>query len=138
MIQLVRRLGTEAYVAAGNILVALVIGLGALRLLPVRSLGVSVPAVLLMVLLLASAVGLALRLPWGGRLTRLTGIVLLLAGVLAAAALTLGATFSRQVVASTAGPGASFYLLIALIVLPYTVFYGAALLLWLRSRGPGR
>jgi hypothetical protein len=99
---------------------------------------VSLPAALLMALLVASAAGLALRLGWRERLTRVTGIVLLLAGMLAAAALTLGATFARRVVASSAGPGASLYLLIALLVLPYTVFYGAAILLWLRSRGPSR
>jgi hypothetical protein len=138
MIQLARRLGAEAYVAAGNIVVAVVIGLGAFRLLPVRSLGVSVPAALLMAMLVASAAGLALRLAWGERLTRITGIVLLLAGMLAAAALTLGATLARRVVASSAGPSASLYLLIALLVLPYTVFYGAAILLWLRSRGSSR
>jgi hypothetical protein len=91
-----------------------------------------------MVLLAASAAGLALRLAWGERLARITGIVLSLAGVLAAAALTLGATFARRVVASSAGPGASLYLLIALLVLPYTVLYGAAILLWLRSRGSSR
>jgi hypothetical protein len=138
MIQLVRRLGTEAYVAAGNVLVAVVLGLGAFRLVPVRSLGVSVPAGVLMAGLAASALGLATRAAWASRVTRATGIALLLAGFLAGGALTLGATLSRRVVASSAGPGPVLYLFIALLVLPYTVFYGSALLLWVRFRERAR
>jgi hypothetical protein len=134
MIQLAKRLGVERCLAAGNVAVSLVIALGVFRLLPVRSRWVGIPSIIAIVLLVGSAIGLARRATWARALSRVAAQVLLLGGLLGAGALTLGLTFARAVVASTAGPGPLVLAFALLLVLPYTVFYGLGLLAW--SRGP--
>jgi hypothetical protein len=135
MIQLFKRLGTQRSLALANLAITVGIGLGAFRLLPVRALSVAVLAVVAMALLLASGAGLALRAPWAVKVTRVAGVVLFVEGILAVAALTLAVTLARAVVASSAGPGAHVYGLIALLVFPYTVLYGIVLLVWANGQG---
>src|SRR5215471_7109665 len=136
MIELFKRVGAGRVLAVGNAVVALVIALGVFRLLPVRSRWVTVPAVVVIALLVASAVGLFQRARWAGKLARVAGLALLWGGLLGIGTLTLGLTFSRAVVASTAGPGPLVLAFSILLLLPYTVVYAMALLAWARVQAP--
>src|SRR5262249_31075331 len=130
MIQFAKRIGVERCLAVGNVLVAVVIALGVFRLLPVRSRWVSVPTIIVLALLVASAIVLARRTRAARKLARVTGLALLWGGLVGAGTLTLGLTFSRAVVASTAGPGPLALAFAILLVLPYTVVYAMGLLAW--------
>jgi hypothetical protein len=134
MIQLIKRLGAQRCLAAGNLGIALVIGLGAFRLLPVRSPWLGVPAAIAIALLVAASVALALRARWADAITRLAGLALFWGGLLGVGALLLGLTFSRAVTATAAGPGPLMFVFAILLALPYTVFYGLGLLLWVAGR----
>jgi len=134
MIELLNRVGAGRVVAAGNAVVALVLALGVFRLLPVRSRWVTVPAIVVIALLVVSAVGLVQRARWAGKLARVAGLALLWGGLLGIGTLTLGLTFSRAVVASTAGPGPLVIAFSILLLLPYTVVYATALLVWARGQ----
>jgi len=124
--------------AAGNLIVAAIIGLAAFRAWRPRTLALEIPAAIVMALLVASAVGLAARAAWGRAVSRAAGIALLAAGLIVTSVLTLGMTFFRAVGGSGAGPGPTIYLLAVLLALPYTLGYPIGLLLWLRARGPAR
>src|SRR6185295_16940090 len=137
MIQLVKRLGTERWFAIGNVVVALVIGLGAFGALPVRPTWVGVAAVVLIVALASSSVVLLRRgrSVWFDRITKVAGASLLAAGVAVTGTITLALTFARAVAGAGAGPGRLFFAVALLVVAPYMVIYPAGLLLWLGSRG---
>src|SRR5437868_2426495 len=64
MLSRLNRIRAEHWFAAGNGLAALAIGLAAFGLRAARTPWVELPAALTMVLLAASAVALALRMPW--------------------------------------------------------------------------
>jgi len=124
--------------AAGNLVVAAIIGLAAFRVWRPRALAIEIPAAIVMVFLVASAIGLAARAAWGRAAARAAGIVLLAAGLVVTSVLTLGMTFFRAVGGRGAGPGPTIYLLGVLLALPYALVYPIGLLLWLRARGPAR
>jgi hypothetical protein len=123
--------------AAGNLVVAVVIKLAVFRAWPVRSLAVEIAAGVIAALLVASGVGLVLRARWADGLTRVAAIALLVAGVAVATALALGMTFARAVGGAGAGPGAVMFGLALALVAPYGVGYPIGLLVWVRSRGRG-
>jgi hypothetical protein len=126
---------TERLLAAGNLVVAVVIKLAVFRAWPVRSLALEIAAGVVAALLVASGVGLVLRVKWADALTRVAAIALLVAGVSVMTVLTLGMTFARAVGGAGAGPGAVMFGLALALVVPYGIGYPIGLLVWLRSRG---
>ena len=134
----VARVFVERAFAAGNLIVAAIIGLAAFRVWRPRALAIEIPAGIVVALLVASAVALAVRAGWGRALSRAAAIALLAAGLIVTSVLTLGMTFFRAVGGSGAGPGPTIYLLAVLLAVPYTLVYPIGLLLWLRARGPAR
>jgi hypothetical protein len=128
----------ERLLAAGNLVVALVIKLAVFRAWPVRVLALEIAAGVVAVLLVASAIGLALRARWAAPVTRAAAIALLAVGAVVTASLTLGMTFARAVAGAGSGPGALLHGLALALVVPYAIGYPVALLAWLKSRSdPG-
>jgi hypothetical protein len=130
-----RRSLAARWFAAGNLMVALAIGLGVFRGWRPRALAVEIAAGVVIALLVASAAGLAVGAAWAARATRVAAVALVVAGVVATSTLTLGMTFFRAVGGPGGGPGWTFLLLALLFVLPYTLLYPVGLLVWLRARG---
>jgi hypothetical protein len=128
------RLGADRAFGAGNVAIALIIGLTVFRALPARSIWLVVAAIAVMALLLTSGVGLAARTTWAARLAHFAGLALLLFGALATAVLVLGMVFYRSIGGPGAGPGPALFAVALLLVLPYALVYPAGLLLWLDSR----
>src|SRR6516164_7069363 len=97
--------GMERLLAAGNLVVAIVIKLAVFRAWPVRVLVLEIAAGIVAALLVVSAVGLVLRARWAGVATRVAAIALLATGAVVTASLTLGMTFARAVGGAGVGPG---------------------------------
>jgi hypothetical protein len=135
MIARLKRLGADRGFAIGNVAVAGAVALAVFRMLPGRSLGVTVVALGIVVLLLASSAGLAMRASWAARVSVAAAAVLLAAGALLLAGLTLGLTFWHGVAGSGA-PGLLVLVAALLGIVPYAIAYPIGLMIWLQGRAP--
>jgi hypothetical protein len=104
--------------------------------LPVRYWLVDVPAAVLMLAAMSSAVGLVFASRWGVELARRTGQFALLIGVALVAGLANGAAALRAVYGPLGQAGVMLFLLIMLLVLPYLIVAPVLMLLWIGPKSP--
>jgi hypothetical protein len=122
-----------AWIAAAQLLLALLLLGGIWIGLPARWLWVDVTGTLLALGALASGVALLVRAPWAARLARVVVWAELVIGTLAASLLALGAAQLSGSYGPVGKGGALLLVTIAVLVLPYLVIMPALQLRWLRG-----
>ena len=120
--------------AVTNGLIALLIVVGVFAGLPLRWPPVDVPAILIVLLLLASAYALLRPKPWSLRVVRWAAGVVLGLGLLCIAALTLAVGFLSGVLGAVGSGGVTLFVMVIALVLPYLVVYPALQLCWVDRR----
>jgi hypothetical protein len=124
-----KQLGLDRLFAFTNV-ATLVVGVFVIRRALPRALAIDIGSVVVAPLLLASAVGLAVRARWARAMTGVAAAVFLAAGLLAIAALTLGMVFARAV-SAVDSPGPLLFALVLLAMVPYSIVYPLLVLCWL-------
>ncbi|HEY4106796.1 MAG TPA: hypothetical protein VGM44_23005 [Polyangiaceae bacterium] len=120
--------------AALNALVALILLVAVFGLLKVRFWGIDLPAAMISLAEIVSAVALFRRLPWAMRALAVSAWITFVLGLILVGLIVLTMVFLRSIhgedgLAATAISG----LIVALIV-PYTLVVPAAQLLWLKQQ----
>jgi len=121
-----------------DVATALVLGLGVFVGLPSRWLPVDAAATALVVLDLASGIGLLASRSWATRVARWTSVVALALGLWLITVLAVTAGWLSGVYGPVGLGGAVILALVAALALPYLVVFPIVRLVWLReaSRGP--
>jgi hypothetical protein len=121
-----------------DVATALVLGLGVFVGLPSRWLPVDAAAMALVVLDLASGIGLLASRSWATRVARWTSVVALALGLWLITVLAVTAGWLSGVYGPVGLGGAVILALVAALALPYLVVLPIVRLVWLReaSRGP--
>ncbi len=117
-----------------NVILAVAVAFGALRLLPDRWWLVDGGAILLTALYAGSGVSLLTNRSFGRRITQVAAGVGLALGLALFAALVITAFWLKGVYAQTGATGSIVFGLVALLVLPYLVVLPAIELVWIGKR----
>ena len=117
-----------------NVIVAVVVGLGVFAGLPSRWLPVDCGAVGMIVLFVASGVGLVLNAPWAARMARVASTAALAIGLGLVLALALTASYLAGIYGPVGRGGALILTLVAALIVPYLVVFPASQLVWLGPR----
>lgn len=125
------RAGIRIGFGIANIFVAVLAYGGIFRGLPSRWLPVDLAGVVIIAMMAASGVALVLNRRGAAVLTRVASLVVLVIGMILFAALVLTASWLAGVYGPIGKGGAAIFMLVAAMVLPYTIVLPAAELLWL-------
>ena len=117
-----------------DLLVALLLALGVFVGLPDRWLYVDVPALGLIALFGASAVGLLLGARWGETCARITGAAALACGLLLVALLAIAASYLFGIYGPVGKGGALIFVFVLFLAIPYLVVLPLAQWLWFARR----
>jgi hypothetical protein len=120
--------------AVSNALVALILLVGVFGLIQPRFWALDVPAAVLALVELVSAVSLFARLPWALRALSLAAWITFVGGLLLVGSIVLTMVFLRSIhgedgVVATAVSG-----LVVLLLVPYTLLLPVVQLLWLKRQ----
>jgi hypothetical protein len=110
---------------------AALLGVGVFVGLPARWWPIDTSAGVVVLLLVASGVGLLAQKPWSTRVARLAALVALAFGLVLTTMLLVTASYLGGIYGAVGKGGAVIMLLVVAMVLPYLVFFPAAQLLWL-------
>lgn len=120
--------------AIGNVLLAAFLVWGTFGGLSARDLWVDAPAVMLALLLCASALGLLRNAPWALALLRACASIELLIGMVAIAALALSVSYLFGTHSDLGRSGALSMTVVIALLLPYLVVYPVLQLLWVYGK----
>jgi hypothetical protein len=120
--------------AIANGVLAVLVVVGVFAGLPTRWAPVDVPALLIVLLLLASAYALLRPQPWSLRVVRWAAGVVLALGLLCVFGLTLAIAFLSGVLGAVGSGGVTLFVMVVALVLPYLVIYPALQLVWAAQR----
>jgi hypothetical protein len=119
-----------------NLVTGAVVALGVFRGLPDRYLLVDSPAVLVILLLVASGAGLVAGARWGRLCARIASAVTLALGLVLVCALALTVSYLAGIYGPVGEGGAVIFTLVLALAIPYLVALPAFELYWLRSSTP--
>jgi hypothetical protein len=125
----------HGWIAAAQLLLALLLSIGIWLALPARWAWVDVPGSLLALGALVSGVALSLRTRWALRLARAVLWAELVIGTLLASLLAISAAQLSGSYGPVGAGGALLLVIIAVLVLPYLVVFPVLQLRWLRGAG---
>ncbi len=124
--------GTLDLIAAGNLAIGVFLGL------PARWLPVDAPAGLLVFLLAVAGVGLILNASWSESLARIASRVVLAFGLLFFALVATSVSYLYGIYGAVGRGGATLFVLIAALAIPYLFALPVTELLWLGPHKVGK
>jgi hypothetical protein len=123
--------GPRVAFGVSNLIAAAVATLGVFAGLPARDARVDVPAVLVILLLAGSGVGLVSGARWGAAAARVAAVVTLALGLILVLLLALAASYLAGIYGAVGKGGAVIFTLVLLLAIPYVVVLPALTLYWL-------
>lgn len=120
--------------AASNALVALILLVGVFGLIQPRFWALDVPAGVLALVELVSAVSLFARLPWALRALSLAAWITFVGGLLLVGSIVLTMAFLRSIHGEDGFVATAVSGLVLLLLVPYTLLLPIAQLLWLKRQ----